>query len=247
MSLSLDYLLELQSYWREISFFLVLLMAERAARKWVPLYKAWAQKENRGRLFSLIIVLVAVIVLGFLAWEGERRKNIAAAAVVVGQPGIVYNVDGVSAIVAYLRITNHGQTIAGKASWEIGVNVLDVEAGAGPFDGLGEPQLREGPTVISPGEHVIRHPETQWPLDAGERAEMVAAVKAREKGIFVFGRITYNTLDETWASGFCRIYTGPNTYVYRNQTDTTQPEAYPDQEYVPCPNPDLNYVPRKIP
>lgn len=75
---------------------------------------------------------------------------------------------------------------------------------------------------------------------------MVAAVKARQRGIFVFGRITYNTLDETWGSAFCRIYAGHNTYDYDNQTAPVPLEAYPDQEFTPCPNPDLNYVPRKI-
>ncbi len=243
----LDYLLELQTYWRAISFFGILVVAERAASRWMPGYSTWARKENRVSLVIVSIVFVAVTILGFLAFQGERRKNVGSVAVVVGQPGIVYNVNGINAITAYLLIENYGQSIAGEASWEVGVNVLDLEAGDGPFAGLGEPQLREGRTVIPPGERIARHPEAQWPSNAGERAEMVAAIKKREKGIFVFGRITYiDTLGTPWASGFCRIYAGPNTLPYRDQ-DGTSRELYPDQEFVPCRNPDLNHVPRKTP
>ena len=240
-----DSLLELQTYWKAISFIGVLILVERIARRRVPIYGPWARKENNGRVVILTTVLIAVLVLGFLAFHGERRKNVASVAIVVGQPGIVYNVNGINAITAYLRIENYGQTVANDGRWEVGVNVLDLEARDGPFAGLGEPQLREGPIAIAPGEPIVRHPKTQWPSDAGERAEMVASVKARDKGIFVFGRITYKTLDEAWSSGFCRIYAGHNTYVYDNQTASIPLEAYPDQEFVPCPNAELNYSPRK--
>ena len=243
----LDFLLELISYWKLISFFGVLLVAESVASKWWASYRAWARRKNHGNLFRLSIVVIAVAILGFLAFEGERRKNVANRAVIVGQPGIVYNVDGPDAITAYFLITNYGQTIAGETRWEVGVNVLDIAAGNGSFAGLGKPQLQEGPTVIPPGKSVVRHPEYQWPLEANDRVEMVAAIKAREKGVFVFGRILYETMNETWVSAFCRVYAGPNTYLYRKQTGVTPPTAYPDQEYVPCSNLELNHVPRKAP
>ncbi len=241
-----DYLSELQSYWVTIGVIPLLLLAQRMARRWVPIYGPWARKENRGGLVACTLVLIVAVVLGFSAWRGERLKNIATAAIVIGQPGIVYNVNGINAITAYLRIENYGQTVADEGSWEVGVNVLDLEAGDGPFAGLGEPQLREGPIAIAPGKPIVRHPKTQWPLDVDERAEMVAAVKARQKGIFVFGRITYKTLNEAWGSGFCRIYAGDDTYVHDDQSARIPLEAYPDQEFVPCPNAELNYGPRKI-
>lgn len=241
-----DYLSELQSYWVTISTVMLLLLTERMARRWLPFYGPWAQKENRGRLLAVGFVLIAAMVLGFSAWRGEHRKNVAAAAVVVGVPGTVYNINGINAITAYLGISNYGQTLATETSWEVGVRVQNLGAGAGPFDGLGEPQLQQGPENIPPGESVPRHPEFQWPSEAVDRDKMVTAIKRREKGIFVFGRINYtDKFGETWGSGFCRIYSGPNTLPYRDQDDTPR-ELYPNHEYVPCPNPDLNYGPRKI-
>lgn len=247
MELAWDYISEFRVYWVEIAIVGFLLMLERGASRWAPFYGPWARRKNRGTIVALSIFTISVLVLGFLAWRDEHRKNIDSIASVIGQPGIVYNVNGINAITAYLMIQNYGQSIAREASWEVGVNVLDLVAGDGPFAGLGEPQLRQGPTVIPPGEGIARHPEAQWPSNAGERAEMVAAIKKREKGIFVFGRITYiDTLGTPWASGFCRIYAGPNTLPYPDQ-DGTPRELYPDQEYVPCPNPELNHGPRKIP
>lgn len=234
-----------------------LLESERVIALFGDKADAWAKKtftDERKRQWRKPLWIGGGLFAIILAYhdvrlERDAYKASANRAVVVGQPGIVYNVNGTNAITAYLRLENYGRAIAGQANWEVGVSVLDIEAGAGSFVDLGEPQLREGPVPIPPSGHVIRHPEAQWPENADERAKMVAAIKARQKGIFVFGSIAYKVLDETWGSGFCRIYAGHNTYIYKRivyHTASILFEAYPDQEYVPCPNPDLNYGPRKI-
>jgi hypothetical protein len=166
--------------------------------------------------------------------------------VVLARPGIVYNVNGNNAITAYLSISNSGHAVAESVHWTIGVSVLGVAAGKGAFDDLGEPISREGPTSLPPNAPIVRHVSRSRPSDAEKRAQAVEDERTEKKGIFVFGRITYDSVGATWETAFCNIYSGWNMVTQRNSTDTIVHKAFTEREATPCPSEELNHGPRKI-
>lgn len=213
----------------------------------------WVAAKLSGPI-PMLLFMGAFAAAAFFAFHEERRERldfIRSLAIdssrMFLEPNVVYNVNGINGITAYVILVNRGKTTANSVRWKVGVKVLESEAGAGPFDWLGEMQLSGGPDVFGPGRSDTPHVDAEWPPEPKIREEMVKEIISKRKSIFVFGELNWtDELGRKWTSRSCRMYAGyemadnPNDPARKNKT-------YLPNQSTPCPNEGSNYGPRQVP